>query len=145
MKRRFALLLASLLLAVSLTACGKDRQPDDASGSTDGGAVSGDTGSGTAGDTGGGLTGDTSGGLTGDTGSGTAGDTGSGLTGDTGSGGTGDSVTGGVNGGNGGTMMDGALDTMENTGDAARSAVQSAGDRLGGYTYEEMVRNGRVF
>lgn len=137
MKRRFALLLASLLLAVSLTACGKDRQPDDASGSTDGGAVSGDTGSGTAGDTGGGLTGDT--------GSGTAGDTGSGLTGDTGSGGTGDSVTGGVNGGNGGTMMDGALDTMENTGDAARSAVQSAGDRLGGYTYEEMVRNGRVF
>lgn len=140
MKRSFALLLASLLLAVSLTACGKDRQVGDASGSTNGGSVAGDPGTGAAGDAG-------NGGLTGDTANG--GVNGNGVNGDSVTGGVngnaGDSVTGGVNGGNGGSMMDGALDTMENAGDAARSAVRSTGSRLGGYTYEEMVRNGRVF
>lgn len=136
MKRSFALLLASLLLAVSLTACGKDRQVGDTSGNTGDDTV-GDIGApGSAGN--GGLTGDYAGNDTGDPLAGGA-DNG-GVNGN-----TGDSVTGGVNGGAGGSMMDGALDTMENAGDTARSAVQRAGDHLGGYTYEEMVRNGRVF
>lgn len=142
MKRSFALLLFSLLLAVSLTACGKDRQAGDVTGGTNGGTVAGDTGSGAAGGAG-------SGDLTGDPADGGVNGNGGSLNGGTDRGGVngsaGDSVTGGVNGGNGGSMMDGALDTMENAGDRARSAVQSADGRLGGYTYEQMVRNGRVF
>ena len=54
-------------------------------------------------------------------------------------------------------MMDGAMDTMDDVGDAARNAVRDAGDALtgsttgytknhmDGYTYDQMVRNGRVF
>ena len=50
-----------------------------------------------------------------------------------------------------------AMDTMDGVGDAARNAVRDAGDALtgsttgytknhmDGYTYDQMVRNGRVF
>ena len=54
-------------------------------------------------------------------------------------------------------MMDDAMDTMNDVGDAARNAVRDTGDALtgsttgytknhmDGYTYDQMVRNGRVF
>ena len=118
MKRSLALLLTSLLLVFSLAACGKDQQPGGVGDSATNGSVTGDAGNG-------------------------------GL--------TDDSVTGGVNDGNGGSMMDGAMDTMDAVGDAARSAVRDAGEALtggttgytknqmNGYTYDQMVRNGRVF
>ena len=49
-----------------------------------------------------------------------------------------------------------AMDTMDDVGDAARSAVRDAGDTItgttgytkngmDGYTYDQMVQNGRVF
>ena len=118
MKTSLALLLTSLLLVFSLTACGRDRQPGDADNS------SASDGS---------------------------------VTGDVNEGGYDDSVTGGVNDGNGGGMMDDAMDTMDDVGDAARNAVRDTGDALTGsttgytknhmfcYTYDQMVRNGRVF
>lgn len=118
MKRSLALLLASLLLVFSLTACGKDRQPGGVDGSVSNGSVAGDAGNGDL---------------------------------------TGGSVTGGVNDGNGGGMMDGARDTMDDVGDAARDVVRDTGDALtggttgytrnqmNGYTYDQMVQNGRVF
>ena len=122
MKRSLALLLTSLLLVFSLTACGRDRQPGDAdNNSASDGSVIGDADNGGA------------------------------------NGGYDDSVTGGVNGGNGGSMMDGAMDTMDDVGDAARNAVRDTRDALtgtttvytknhmDGYTYDQMVRNGRVF
>lgn len=70
-----------------------------------------------------------------------------------------DSVTGGVNDGTGGTggVTDGALDTMDDVGNAARDVVRDTGDALtggttgytrnqtNGYTYDQMVQNGRVF
>lgn len=115
MKRSFALLLTSVMLVFSLAACGKDQQPGVVDGTADGGTVN--------------------------------------------NGPVDDSVTGGVNDGTRGNegMMDGALDTMDDVGDAARSAVRDAGDALtggttgytknqmDGYTYDQMVRNGRVF
>ena len=123
MKRSLALLLTSLLLVFSLATCGRDQQPGDVddNGVSDG-SVTGDVNNG-------------------------------GLTGGYDDG----SVTGGVNDGNGGGMMDGAMDTMDGVGDAARNAVRDAGDALtgsttgytknhmDGYTYDQMVRNGRVF
>ena len=123
LKRSLALLLTSLLLVFSLAACGRDQQPGDVddNGVSDG-SVTGDVNNG-------------------------------GLTGGYDDG----SVTGGVNDGNGGGMMDGAMDTMDGVGDAARNAVRDAGDALtgsttgytknhmDGYTYDQMVRNGRVF
>ena len=105
MKTSLALLLTSLLLVFSLTACGRDRQPGDADNSS---ASDG-------------------------------------------------SVSGGVNYSNGGGMMDDAMDAMDDVGDAARNAVRDTGDALtgsttgytknhmDGYTYDQMVRNGRVF
>ena len=118
MKRSLAFLLTSLLLVFSLTACGKDQQPEDADHNVSGGSVT----DGSAGN--GGL--------------------------------TDDSVTGGINGDDSGSMMDGAMDTMDDVGDAARSAVRDAGDTItgttgytkngmDGYTYDQMVQNGRVF
>lgn len=121
MKRSLALLLTSLLLVFSLTACGKDQQPGGVDDSASNGSVTGDAGN-------------------------------DGL--------TDDSVTGGVNDSSSGSMMDGAMDTMDDVGDAARSAVRDAGDALtggttgttgytknqmNGYTYDQMVQNGRVF
>lgn len=115
MKRSFALLLTSLLLVFSLTACGKDQQPG---GVNDNGSVSGTDGSATDGVNGG----DMAGGNTAGNGSG--------------------SVTDGV---------------MDDVGDAARDAVRDTGDaltggtagytnsRANGYTYDQMVQNGRVF
>ena len=67
------------------------------------------------------------------------------VTGGAGSGGlTDDSVTGGVNDGKGGGMMDDAMDTMDDVGDAARSAVRDAGDALTGGTtgYTKNQMNG---
>ena len=118
MKRSLAFLLTSLLLVFSLTACGKDQQPEDADNNVSGGSVT----DGSAGN--GGL--------------------------------TDESVTGGINGDDSGSMMDGAMDTMDDVGDAARSAVRDAGDTvtgttgytkngMDGYTYDQMVQNGRVF
>lgn len=122
LKRSLALLLTSLLLVFSLAACGKDQQAGGVGDSASSGSVTGDTGSGSS------------------------------------SGGSADgSVTGGVNGGSGGPMMDGADDTMDDVGDMARDAVRDTGDALtggttgytknqmDGYTYDQMVENGRVF
>lgn len=125
MKRSLALLLTSLLLVFSLAACGKDQQPGGVDGS---GAV-----------TDGGSTGSLAGN--------------NGANGDAADG----SVTGGVNNNGGGPMMDGAMDTMDDAGNAVRNTVQRAGDaltgdisgytnnRTSGYTYDQMVENGRVF
>lgn len=133
MKRSLALLLTSLLLVFSLAACGKDQQPGgvDGSGSVTGGDTAGN---------GGDVTGNGS--TTGNDGAGTGNAAGT-------------SVTGGVNGGASGSMMEGAMDTMEDMGNTARNVVRGTGDTLtgsangrnqmNGYTYDQMVQNGRVF
>lgn len=136
MKRSLALLLTSLLLVFSLAACGKDQQPGGVDGS---GAVTGGDNTGSLAGNGG----DNAGGLTGN----------NGANGDAANG----SVTGGVNNNGGGPMVDGAMDTMDDAGNAVRNTVQRAGDaltgdisgytnnRTSGYTYDQMVENGRVF
>lgn len=132
MKRSFALLLTSLLLVFSLTACVKDQQPG---GVNDNGSVSGTDGSATDGVNGGDMAGDNNGPATGGV--------------------NGGDMAGGNTAGNGsGSVTDGVMDDV---GDAARDAVRDTGDaltggtagytnsRANGYTYDQMVQNGRVF
>lgn len=138
MKRSLALLLTSLLLVFSLTACGKDQQSDGADGN---GSVTDNSGAG------GSMTGGGS-------------DSANGGVNDLTNGGVNDPVTGGVNGSgastDGGSLADDAMDALDDVGDAARNAVRdgenaaggTAGytnSRIHGYTYDQMVRNGRVF
>lgn len=138
MKRSLALLLTSLLLVFSLTACGKDQQSDGADGN---GSVTDNSGAGGA------MTGGGS-------------DSANGGVNDLTNGGVNDPVTGGVNGSgastDGGSLADDAMDALDDVGDAARNAVRNGenaaggtagytNSRIHGYTYDQMVRNGRVF
>lgn len=132
MKRNVALLLTSLLLVFSLTACGKDQQPGDAGGSS----MTDTDNNGTA-----------SNGTIGGTGSTAAPNgTGSGAGSGTASNGTGTASNGTGNGAGGGDILDEA-------GDAARNIARDVGGAVTGRTstgmnglsYEQMLQNGRVF
>lgn len=121
MKRNFALLLTSLLLVFSLTACGKDQQqPGD---TNSGGAATDENGGVTGGDTANGSM------------SANGGTAGSGMTG-----------SGSAAGNAGNTLANGANDVL----DGARNAARDVGDAITGRTtsgsaYDRMVENGRVF
>lgn len=146
MKRSLALLLTSLLLVFSLTACGKDQQSDGADGN---GSVTDNNGAGGA------MTGGGS-----DSANGGVNDLTNGGVNDPANGGVNDPVTGGVNGSgastDGGSLADDAMDALDDVGDAARNAVRNGenaaggtagytNSRIHGYTYDQMVQNGRVF
>lgn len=136
MKRNVALLLTSLLLVFSLTACGKDRQPDDAGGSSvndmdNNGTTAGSTAPGGA-----------------DSGAGSGTVSNGANSGITSGGANGGTASGGINDGT--TSGD---DLLDDAGDAARGLVRDAGDAVTGRTgagmkgisYEQMLQNGRVF
>lgn len=136
MKRNVALLLTSLLLVFSLTACGKDRQPDDVGGSSVNDMDNNGTSAG----------GTAPGGTDNGTGSGSVSNgANSGIT-------SGGADNGTASGGAGSGTMSGD-DILDDAGDAARGLVRDAGDALTGrtsagmkgFSYEQMLQNGRVF
>ena len=115
--KNVALLLTSLLLIFSLTACGKDQQAGD---------VGGSAGTDTAGDSAAGTNdGIVNGGMT-------AGDNGQNA-----AGGAGDSVPGGINGQDSGTVGGGGTASTGGSPSTTRSTI-------GAGSYEQMLRNGRV-
>lgn len=125
MKTSLALLLTSLLLVFSLTACGKDQQPSDA---TNGGSVTDNNDA--------------------------AGGNNSPVTGSDSSAPSSGGLTGGDTSADSGTANNSLTDDV---GDAARdmgNAARDMGDAItgrtadrtrSGYSYNQMVRNGRVF
>lgn len=138
MKRNVALLLTSLLLVFSLTACGKDQQPGDAGGSS----MTDTDNNGTA-----------SNGTIGGTGSTAAPNgTGSGAGSGTASNGTGNGAGSGTASNGTGNGADGG-DILDEAGDAARNVARDVGGAVTGRTstgmnglsYEQMLQNGRVF
>lgn len=139
MKRSLALLFTALL-ALSLTACGRDRQSgivDDPAGD----AVTGESGA--AGTDGGPISGTP----------GAPGSDGTAGTGDSGMAGNGDAITGtpGAAGSSGSALTDGdGTDGGTLADDAANALKKGAEDiaggaaRMGGASYHQMVRNARV-